>query len=56
MSEEEETLYEFYSIDNGTMNDNYVIAESAEEAIQKWKKIDPDHKIEGVKLIGVIHE
>lgn len=54
--EQEETLYEFYQIDNGTMQDCYVIAASVDEAITKWKKIDPYHKIEGVKLMGVIHE
>lgn len=54
--QEEEILHNFYKIDDGSMRDNYVIAESVEEAIAKWKKIDPDAILEGVELVGIIHE
>jgi hypothetical protein len=53
---EEEILRNFYKIDDGTMHNNYVIAESVEEAIAKWKKIDPEAVLEGVELVGIIHE
>jgi len=57
MSEQkEEILRNFYKIDDGSMQDNYIIAESVEEAITKWKKIDPETALEGVELVGIIHE
>lgn len=52
---EEEELKDFFKI-HTHLQDHYVIAETIEEAIAKFRKIASDEQIEAVTFMGYLHE